>query len=164
MSCVPLALLPDQNYNSLGAPHATFRGHSFQFTWGEPTHGLTGLQIIVTFVITSLVVGLTVALNPSSRSRSPSLIMFIYYHTQWDLSTTKLINMLSVIKMSQYYRDQDEHNAATQHEANKHASKVSNTLKVCILSHDSLLSSQGTSGYTSRSVSIICLAAASTSD
>ena len=45
--------------------------NSFQFTQGEPTHGLTGFYSINTSVYnTSLVARLTVALNPNFRSRS----------------------------------------------------------------------------------------------
>ena len=47
-SCGPLAIPPDQKYNSLGAPHVSYRSHSFQLTWGEPTHGLTGFYSINT--------------------------------------------------------------------------------------------------------------------
>ena len=44
VSSVPLGLPPDQKYDSLGAPHVSYRGHiAFNSTWGEPTRGVSGL-------------------------------------------------------------------------------------------------------------------------
>ena len=78
MSCDPLALLPDQKYNSLGAPTDTYRGH-IAFTSQGRTYSrrFQPLDYQHILISTSKVVGQAVALNPSSRSRSPFLIMFI---------------------------------------------------------------------------------------
>ena len=77
-SCVPLALLPDQKYNSLGAPLDTYRGH-IAFTSQGRTYSRRFRPLDYQHIRnnTFLVVGQAVALNPSSRSRSPFLIMFI---------------------------------------------------------------------------------------